>query len=125
MIQKNREKITGSTKQSRKKRRVQFNKILSLSVFSFVLIAALSIGCFGTWSQARDMDKPQIYKYYTNIEIQYGETLWDIASRYCGDSYLNYDAYINEVMIINRMAEPKLTAGSYLIVPYFSTEFMQ
>ena len=125
MIQKNREKITGSTKQSRKKRRVQFNKILSLSVFSFVLIAALSIGCFGTWSQARDMDKPQSYKYYTNIEVQYGETLWDIASRYCGDSYLNYDAYINEVMIINRMAEPKLTAGSYLIVPYFSTEFMQ
>ena len=89
------------------------------------MVLVLSFGCFGMWSQAQNKQNTSLYKYYTNVEVQYGDSLWDIASRYCDSSYEDYDTYIREVMLINRMLEPNITAGSYLIVPYHSAEFIQ
>ncbi|MBQ9990711.1 MAG: LysM peptidoglycan-binding domain-containing protein [Lachnospiraceae bacterium] len=101
---------------------VTLRKSLFLSVFSAFLIITLSLGCFSIWSQAQTKDEPQLYKYYTNIEVQYGDTMWDIASRYCTAPYTDYNSYINEVMRINRILEPELKAGGSLIIPYYSAE---
>lgn len=116
---------TLSSRQQQLKRRALLKRSFALSLFSALLVLVLSFGCFGMWSQAQNKQNTSLYKYYTNVEVQYGDSLWDIASRYCDSSYEDYDTYIREVMLINRMLEPDITAGSYLIVPYHSAEFIQ
>ncbi|MCI5585342.1 MAG: LysM peptidoglycan-binding domain-containing protein [Lachnospiraceae bacterium] len=116
---------TLSSRQQQLKRRALLKRSFALSLFSALLVLVLSFGCFGMWSQAQNKQNTSLYKYYTNVEVQYGDSLWDIASRYCDSSYEDYDTYIREVMLINRMLEPNITAGSYLIVPYHSAEFIQ
>ena len=116
---------TLSSRQQQLKRRALLKRSFALSLFFFFLFLVLSFGCFGMWSQAQNKQNTSLYKYYTNVEVQYGDSLWDIASRYCDSSYEDYDTYIREVMLINRMLEPNITAGSYLIVPYHSAEFIQ
>lgn len=108
--------------QTQLNRNTMLNRTLALSLLSLVLIATLSLGCFRIWSQAQAKDEVQLYKYYTSIEVEYGDTMWDIASRYCSRPYNDYNAYINEVMRINRMLEPEIKAGNTLIVPYYSSE---
>ncbi|MCI6813087.1 MAG: LysM peptidoglycan-binding domain-containing protein [Lachnospiraceae bacterium] len=111
-------------------RALSIKRTLALFSFSVFLIAALSISCFSFWSQAQMNDagdgskEAVLHKYYTRIEVQYGDTMWDIASRYYSEPYYNYNSYINEIMLINRMLEPELTAGSYIIVPYYSAELI-
>lgn len=114
-----------SLRQQQMRSRRRIRRLFTLSFFSILLILTLSIGCFRIWSQAREKQESTLYKYYTRIEIQYGDTLWDIASRYYDDSYESYDAYIKEVMLVNRMTEPDISAGSYLVIPYHSSEFLQ
>ena len=116
---------TLSSRQQQLKRRALLKRSFALSLFSALLVLVLSFGCFGMWSQAQNKQNTSLYKYYTNVEVQYGDSLWDIASRYCDSSYEDYDTYIREVMLINRMLELNITAGSYLIVPYHSAEFIQ
>ena len=118
---------------SRSERRIKNNKIrrqrqlrrnILMLIFTFVFILTLSIGGFAIGSKAQDKENVVLYKYYTNVEVQYGESLWDIADTYfCEDKYENYDHYISEVMQINGLYSEDITAGSYLIVPYYSAEF--
>ena len=116
------QKMNHSFEIRQRKSRRTIKRAIVLSVFSLLLVISLSLGCFSIWSKAQDKDEVQFYKYYTNIEVKYGDTMWDIAARYCDDHYADYHSYIDEVMRINRMLEPELKAGSSLIVPYYSVE---
>ena len=62
-----------------------------------------------------------MHKYYTNIQIRKGDTLWSIADEYMDDEhYKNRQEYILEVMRMNHMTDSRLTAGKRLIVPYYA-----
>lgn len=106
------------------RRQRQLRRNLLLTVFTVLFALTLSMGCFAIGSKAQDKDDIVLYKYYANIEVQYGESLWDIADTYfCEAKYDNYEHYISEVMQINGMYSEDISAGSYLIVPYYSVEF--
>lgn len=106
------------------RRQRQLRRNVMLTIFTLVLILTLSIGGFAIGSKAQDKDSVVLYKYYTNIEVKYGETLWDIADIYfCEDKYDDYEHYISEVMHINGLYNEEISAGSYLIIPYYSVEF--
>ena len=93
-------------------------------IFSFLLIVTLSVGCFAIGSRAQNNEETILYKYYTNIEVQYGQTLWDIADTYfCEEKYEDYNHYIFEVMQLNGLYDENIPAGYYLMVPYYSSEF--
>ena len=93
-------------------------------LFSIVLIFSLSVFGFAIGTNAKDQTQHTLYKYYTNIEVAYGQNLWDIAKIYfCSDKYDDYNHYISEVMYLNGLYDDNISAGSYLIVPYYSTEF--
>ena len=95
-----------------------------MSVFTVILILTLSIGGFAIGSKAQDKDEVILYKYYTSIEVKYGETLYDIAEAYfCEDRYNDYRHYISEVMYINGLYHEEVSPGTYLVVPYYSEEF--
>lgn len=95
-----------------------------MCILSVLLIMILSIGGFAIGSKAQDRDTTVLYKYFTNIEVQYGESLWEIADTYfCEERYDNYEHYISEVMQLNGLYDKEVAAGSYLIVPYYSSEY--
>lgn len=99
-------------------------KFIVLSMISVVCILSLSFGCFSFFSKAQNQEEEILYKYYTNIEVQYGETIWDIASEYCTGKYADEEQFVKDVMQINSINNVDyITPGSYLIIPYYSTEF--
>lgn len=93
-------------------------------VVSILLIIVLSIGGFAIGSKAQSEDVTVLYKYFTNIEVKYGESLLDIANTYfCEERYKNQEEYISEVMLLNGLYNTEISPGSYLIVPYYSSEY--
>lgn len=66
------------------------------------------------------------FKYYTQITVEPGENLWDIAEDYIDyNFYEDKRSYISEVRSINHLdAAGCLTAGQSLILPYYSAEFI-
>jgi len=100
-------------------------KIAVVLVFTICLISVLTItfGSFLSKAKAKDTD-PAYYKYYTNIEIQPGDTLWALAEHYIDENYESREAYIAEVKEINSLNENgDIISGQYLIMPYYSTEY--
>ena len=111
-------------KNNKLRRQRQLRRNFIMFIFSFILTITLSVGVFSIGSKAQNKDEVVLYKYYTNIVVQYGETLDDIAKNYfCEEKYSSCDDYIFEVLRINRMYDEKVTPGTYLIVPYYSPEF--
>lgn len=66
------------------------------------------------------------FKYYTSITVESGESLWDIAGNYMGNSYDSRDSYIAEVCSINHLADASdILYGQTLIIPYYSSEYVR
>lgn len=60
-------------------------------------------------------------KCYKSIVLEYGDTLWGIATEYKGIYYESTQDYIDEVMSINHLTTDKIHAGQYLAVPYYES----
>ncbi len=98
-------------------------KVLLTAFLTICLILAL-VFTFGSFlSKAKNKElKVTYYKYYTNIEIQPGDTLWDLADEYL-ENYESKEDYINEVSQLNSIKDGKIISGQNLIMPYYSTEY--
>lgn len=107
------------------RRRRELRKNLMLCFLSVMLVVTLSISCFGFWSNAQAKDSTPLYKYYTSIEVMPGDTLWSIAGEHFSEPYADYNEYIEEVMEINSLHSTEITSGSFLVVPYYSSVFLQ
>ncbi len=65
------------------------------------------------------------YKYYMSVKVESGDTIWDYAERYANKTYYDsYNTYINEVVRINSLPNEEITIGQYIILPYYSNEFI-
>ncbi|MCI8822992.1 MAG: LysM peptidoglycan-binding domain-containing protein [Lachnospiraceae bacterium] len=105
--------------------REQQSRRRRILIFLVTIVVMFGMGVgFGTLlAKAEETEKAPAYKYYANIEIQKGDTLWEIADAYMdADHYRNWTEYINEVMKLNHMVSDHLVTGEKLIVPYYSTE---
>lgn len=99
----------------------------------FALAATLCLILLGTvsyhaiQSSANTGEETLSFKYYTNVTVAYGESLWNLADDYIDyDHYKNKNIYIAEVCSINHLAnEADIQAGQSLIVPYYSNEFVK
>ncbi len=59
-------------------------------------------------------------KQVTSVQIQKGDTLWSIASRYMSCEYKDLNEYVEEIMLSNGLTSEKIHAGNYIIVPYYT-----
>lgn len=92
-----------------------------LLVFCFILLFAVFV--FGGICVARtDCDRERIHriKYYTSIEIQYGDTLWGIASRYSDTVDTSVEEYVAELKRMNHLTHDGIRAGDSLMVFYYA-----
>lgn len=92
--------------------------------FGIILAGIVLFMVFGTTTTANAGTQTSIrYKYYKSIEIQDGSSLWDIAQTYMTEEYDSAEEYIKEVKKINHMRDDLLYGGSYICVPYYSSEY--
>lgn len=59
-------------------------------------------------------------KYYTCIQVNSGDTLWDIAQEYKTSEYASTKAYVEEIKEINHLSDDVITSGCYLMIPYYA-----
>lgn len=101
------------------KRFSNYNKILGCFILTLSIAIILSFSFFTIGTRAEEEQENQTYKYYRQIEVQYGDTLLSIAKRNYTKEYKNYNEYIKEIREINSFYSSDVTAGSFLIVPYY------
>lgn len=106
---------------SKKRREVYIKKIL-ICFMSVMIIACLSIGLGSNFAAAHDdtSEEPVEQKYYKSIELEYGDTLWDIAEEYMDDNYDSIYEYIDELKAINGLESDNIQESRYLTVAYYS-----
>ena len=61
-------------------------------------------------------------RYYTNIEIRPGDSLWSIAERYRANSGMEVRQYISELKEINGLVSDSIEAGDSLTVVYYARQ---
>ena len=66
-------------------------------------------------------EKPVTYKYYTEVRVERGDTLWSIADRFMTEEYISRKAYVHEVQKINNLG-CELQYGQRILVPYYSDD---
>ena len=105
-------------------RRKRRQKRLSLAVLvCFAVFAALGTSFVMTSTAEAGTSESSRYKYYTSIQVEHGSSLWEIAREYASSEYEDLDEYIREVRQINHLDQDTIYAGSYLCIPYYSSEY--
>lgn len=113
------------------KRKLRRNKERRRKIASLLATACLIVACVISYrsliSGAQGSAEDISLKYYTGITVQSGDSLWSIADEYMDlEQYKNKARYIEEVCSINQLSDAsEIRAGQYLIVPYYSTEFIK
>ena len=110
-------------KRTSKKARIRRTKlILRSTLFTACIIAVLAICSSAILSKATTSDDPEkvFYKYYTQIEIEKGDSLWSLAGEYMANGpYESRKDYMEEVAEINQLTSTTIYEGQSLIVPYY------
>lgn len=111
----------------RQKRRRQLQRRICTMIATVCMIVFCAVSYHGIRSLASSGEEQPKFKYYTQVTVAYGETLWELS-----DSYIDYEEYkdkkeyIEEVQSINHLADTdSVRAGQSLIVPYFSYDFVK
>ena len=105
------------------RRRRQLQRRIVTMLATICVIAFCAVSYHGIRSLASSGEDQLKFKYYTQVTVAYGETLWDLSDDYIDyDEYKDKKEYIAEVQSINHLAEEdSIRAGQTLIVPYYSS----
>ena len=93
-------------------------------LYAIVLLCAVVLGMLWVTSDTASAGTQESvrHKYFTSIEIKEGTSLWEIAQEYQTEEYDSTEDYIREVKKINHMKSDVIYEGSYLCIPYYSSE---
>ena len=110
-----------------KRERIRRTKqIIERVLLTICIIALLAIGSSVILTKATTTEeaKEVYYKYYTEIEIEAGDSLWEIAGRYMENGpYESREDYMNEVVEINQLSSATIIRGQHLVVPYYDATY--
>lgn len=106
----------------RRSRKGQKRKVIFVCALTLCLVFLLGLSFGSFLSKAKEsVDMGNVCKYYANIEIQPGDTLWELADQYLDGNYDSKEAYIKEVLQINSLtSEDHIVSGQYLVMPYYA-----
>ena len=112
--------------QRKLRRQKEIRRIFILTGIAVILILGFTLSYHTLLSQANTELEDISYKYYTSVQVEPGDTLWILADRYADkEHYASQDQYIAEVMSMNHLVDEDIYAGNYLILPYYSADFIK
>lgn len=99
--------------------------MMVLATICLIMVCAVSYHSIK--SSANTGEEELYFKYYTNVTVSYGDTLWTLAEHYIDyNQYEDKETYLAEVKSINHLDEElSIRAGQSLILPYYSNEFVK
>jgi len=101
-------------------------QIIERVLLTICLITLLVIGSSAILTKATTTEEAKnvYYKYYTQIEIESGDSLWEIAGKYMEHGpYKSRKDYMNEVVGINQLSSTTIIKGQHLVVPYYEATY--
>lgn len=102
---------------------IRRNIFISLLALLFIITGVLVGSSLLSSSRANASNEEVLYKYYTSIEVQQGDTLWSIADTYRNEEVVGRESYIDELVSLNNLQNETIHAGDYITVAYYSNEF--
>ena len=123
-MRKYNDKISQRANECLSKREAVVRRQRGLLAIVVILVVTLGI-LLGTSMNAlasSEKDIASYNKYYVSIQIESGDTLWNIADEYVEGFNLSKSDYIAEVCEINGISEDNIHAGDYIVVPYYSQD---
>ena len=108
----------------KRQREIRRNILLAVAATLVLMIFVFS---YHTLISAASTNTDNVsYKYFTSIQVEAGDTLWSIAEEYADeDHYASNKEYINEVKMMNKLRNDEIVSGQYLVIPYYSYEFVR
>lgn len=98
-------------------------RMLIIFCLTIIVMFGIGVGCGTLLTRAEEPNHEPAYKYYANIEIQRGDTLWSIADEYMDSvHYIDKKEYLDELMTLNHMSDDHLISGQKILVPYYSAD---
>ena len=113
-------------RKQRRNRIKRTKQIIERVLLTICLIALFAIGSSATLTKATTTEEAKnvYYKYYTQIEIENGDSLWEIAGRYMEHGpYETRNDYMNEVVKLNQLSNTTIIKGQHLVVPYYESAY--
>ena len=110
-------------RRNRLRRRRQLLKRALITLMSMIALSFLITMMFSVKVKASEQDEVHYFKYYKSEVVSAKDTLWDYAVIYSRDE--DYQNYINEVKRMNHLESDDLVIGMNIILPYYSTEYVE
>ncbi|MBP5304611.1 MAG: LysM peptidoglycan-binding domain-containing protein [Lachnospiraceae bacterium] len=82
-----------------------------------VLLICSAVICFASTVSAKSSVKRE--KYIAKVYVEYGDSLWSIASENFSSEYSDTAELVEEIKKINHLYSDKIIAGEYILVPYY------
>jgi len=114
--------IDSNRRNSARKRRLSVRRKILLIVVMAAAAVFLSLYIGMTSSDAHDLssENSQIRnRYYQQVVIKSGDTLWNIAADHMTEEYSSVNEYVDDIISVNKLSSDNIHAGEYLIVPYY------
>lgn len=89
-----------------------------------LIVICMGLGTFIA-SAHENTDETTVYKYYKSIQIQPGDTLWDIAEETMTSEYDSTAEYVSVLKRMNNLTSDDIQAGQYLTVAYTETQYIE
>lgn len=90
---------------------------LIVTCFTVLMFVTVFMGRTMFISMAKE--EPSKEPYYKSIQIQDGDSLWEIASRYKEGSSMSTHEYVDCLIQMNSLKKDTIHAGQYLTVVYY------
>ena len=104
-------------------RRRELRRRMRGLVIAVLMVLAFLSGFFGRTlvsAYAEEEYIKPVKRYYTSIQLQAGDSLWDIAEEYMDGSGYSKKEYVEVLKRMNGLSSDRIHAGQYLTVGYFA-----
>lgn len=108
---------------SKRRREVFREKFILITIAAFIALCfSVMIGARLVWAQdetASVQTESSSESYYGSIEIDSGDTLWDIAETYAEETNMSVSEYVDQLKSMNQLTDETIYAGQHLTVAYY------
>lgn len=84
----------------------------------FVLLFTCMLTAFFSQVVSAQPTEPRT-KRAVSVQIEAGDTLWELAEQYYSTEFSSLSSYIEEIKRTNQLSGDTIHAGCYLIIPYY------